>query len=118
MQSFLALTVQETPAQTPAPGDPAGQPTGGFGSFLPFILIGLVFYFVLIAPERKNRKKRNLMLADMKKGDKVMTSSGMYGSVTQIQDDVVTLQVADGVRLRFSREAIQTIVDPKEEAKD
>lgn len=117
MQSPLAFIVQETPGQTPTTGDPA-PPSGGFGSFLPFILIGLVFYFVLIAPDRKNRKKREAMLAELKKGDRVMTSSGMFGSVAQVQDDVVTLQVADGVRLRFSRQAIQSIIAPKDESGD
>lgn len=99
----LAL-LQETPAQTgeKAPGTP------GF-SILPFLLIGLVFYFVLIGPERKNRKKREALLASLQKGDKVVTTSGMYGQIVQVQEDVVTLQVADGVRLRFSRAAIQTV---------
>ena len=51
------------------------------------------------------------MLGAMKKGDKVMTSSGMYGQVVAMADDVITLQVADGVRLKFNRAAIQQVLE-------
>lgn len=78
-----------------------------------------IFYFVLIAPEKKQRRKREEMLGALKKGDKIMTTSGMYGAVAQVQEDVVTVQAADGVRLRFSRAAIQTVLtDEGAEGKD
>jgi len=64
----------------------------------------------MIGPERKQRKKREAMLGTLKKGDKVMTTGGMFATVAGIQDDVVTLQVAEGVRMRFTRQAVQTIV--------
>lgn len=87
-------------------------PSGGFSSLLvPMLLIFAIFYFVMIGPERKQRKKREAMLAALKKGDRVVTTSGMFGQVAAIQDDVVTLQVADGVRLRFSRAAIQSVLE-------
>ena len=98
--------------------DPETQAPGGPGSFLvPMVLIIGIFYVVLFLPERKKQKKRKEMLEAMKKGDRVMTSSGLYGSVTQIQDDVVVLQVADGVRLRFNRVAIQQVLTEEEPAK-
>ncbi len=94
--------------------DGAGQATedsgGGLGFLVPTLLIIAIFYVVLIMPERKKQKQRQAMLGSMKKGDKVMTSSGIYGSVAQIQEDIVVLQVSDGVRMRFSRAAIQTIL--------
>ena len=80
------------------------------------VAIFAIFYFLLIRPERKKQKNREAMIKTMKKGDRVMTTSGMYGNVAQVQDDVVTLQVADGVRLRFNRAAIQAVLEP--EAKD
>jgi len=90
-------------------GEQSDGATGGpFGGMLfPLLLVLVVFYFVMIGPERKNRRRREELLKSLKKGDRVMTSSGMYGTIAQVQDDVVTLQVADGVRLRFTRQAIQ-----------
>jgi len=94
--------------------------SGGNDFWILMIALVAVFYFVMILPEKKNRKKREEMLGELKKGDRVLTSSGMHASVAIVQDDVVTLQAADGVRLRFSRSAIQTVMtedEPEEQAK-
>ena len=94
---------------TPAPQAPsAPSPFGGI--YMPLLLCAVVFYFLVLGPERKQRKKRDEMLKKLGKGDKVMTSGGLYASVVAVQDDVVTLQIADGVRARFSRSAIQTVL--------
>lgn len=104
-----------SPAATSASTEttpPAESPgfMGSIGSFLPLIAIFAVFYFVLIGPERKARKKREGMLRELKKGDKVLTTSGMYASVVAIHEDEVTLQIADDVRARFTRAAVQSVV--------
>jgi preprotein translocase subunit YajC len=96
-----------------APQQPAATPFGGLTSFLPLIAIFAVFYFVLIGPERKNRKKREEMLKQLSKGDEVLTTSGMYATVAAIQNDEVTLQISDNVRARFTRAAIQTVLSDK-----
>lgn len=110
------------PNMTPGPGETAtttGEgstktPSDGGSSFLvPALIMFAVFYFVLIRPEKKNRQKRESMLGALGKGDEVVTTSGMYATVVQVQDEIVTLQAADGVRLRFSRAAVQTVVDSK-----
>jgi preprotein translocase subunit YajC len=77
---------------------------------MPLVLCAVVFYLLVLGPERKQRKKRDVMLKNLAKGDKVMTTGGLHATVAGIQDDVVTLQIADGVRARFSRSAIQTVV--------
>jgi len=100
----------EQKGDTKAPGNPLG------GFLVPMLLIFAIFYFVLIMPERKKQRARQALLGGVKKGDKVMTTSGLYGTVAQVQEDVVTLQVADGVRLRFSRQAIQNVLS--EESKE
>ena len=97
---LFALLEDAPPAQ--------GQSLLG-GMVLPLILCFGVFYFLILRPEQKARKKRQEMLSALGKGDKVVTTGGLYGSVVQIQDDVVTLQVDEGVRLRFARSAIQSI---------
>jgi preprotein translocase subunit YajC len=108
-----AAELAQAPAETTGGDVPPSSP-GMFDSMLiPMVVIFAIFYFVMIGPERKARKKREGMLAAMKKGDAVVTSSGLHGTIVALADDVVTLQVDEGVRLRFSRAAIQTVV-PKD----
>jgi preprotein translocase subunit YajC len=78
-----------------------------FSSLLPFLVIGGIFWVLLIAPERKNRKKQEQMRGDLKKGDEVMTTGGMFGRITAVDEEKVTLQIADGVRVKYLRQAIQ-----------
>lgn len=101
---FLTTLLQDS---APAGDNAKG---GGLGFLVPTLLIVAIFYVVLIMPERRKQKERKKMIDAMTKGDKVMTSSGIYGSVAQIQEDVVVLQVADGVRMKFNRAAVQTIL--------
>jgi preprotein translocase subunit YajC len=107
MPLFLLALLQEA-----APAAPAETPRSPFPGFnwIPILVILGIFYFVLIMPERKKQKHRQRMLDALKKGDRVMTSGGMYGTVVTASNDVVVLQVADDVRLRFARAAIQTII--------
>ena len=101
-----AWTVQgET---TPPQGTPS--PFGGLTALMPFILIFAIFYFVMIRPESKKRREREALLKTIKKGDKVMTTGGMLGTVANIQEDIVTLQAGDNVRLRFTRQAIGNLI--------
>ena len=74
--------------------------------FLPIIAIGLIFYFLVIAPANKQRKKTQEMLSSLKKGDRVITASGIYGTIHDVQGEVVYLRVADNVKLKMSRTAI------------
>lgn len=94
----------------------SGSPFGGM--MFPLIAVFAIFWFVMIGPERKQRKKRQEMLEALKKGDRVMTTGGMYASVAAVQDDLVTLQIADGVRARFSRASIQTVLVEEDKAAD
>lgn len=79
-------------------------------NFAPFILMGLVFYFMLYRPQKRQEKARNEMLAAVKRGEKVVTIGGIHGVVTQIGENTVTLQVADKVEMVFNRSAVNTIV--------
>jgi len=95
-------------AQTaPAPGGSAAFMT----SFAPFILIFVLFYFLLIRPQQKRQKEHKTMLAALKKGDKVVTNGGILGTVIAAAKDVVTVQVADNVRLRVLRTEIMGLQD-------
>lgn len=82
---------------------------GGAGTILslvPFILIFVVFYFLLILPQQKRQKKLRALLDALKKGDKVVTSSGIWGTVTNLGKDTVTLQIADNAKVKIQRDQI------------
>ena len=84
---------------TPAAG-------GGLAGFLPLILIFVVFYFLLIRPQQKKAKEHQNFLTNLKKGDDVMTSGGIHGRITGMTDTIVTLEIADGVRIKVNRPAV------------
>ena len=73
---------------------------------LPFVLVLGIFYFVILMPMRKRQQKVQEFLAALKVGDNVVTSGGIYGSITKLGDDAVQLQIAERVRIDVSRNAI------------
>lgn len=85
---------------------PAASGAAMFSQFVPLILIFLVFYFLLIRPQQKKTKDHQNYLANLKRGDKVITGSGIYGQITGLTDNVVTLEIAEGVRIKMLRTAI------------
>ena len=93
-------------AQTPAGSDP----TAGLMSFLPFILLIAIAYFMMIRPQMKRQKEMQAMLASLKKGDEVTTGGGLVGRITKLDDNFVTLEVASGVELVFQRTSVHSIL--------
>ena len=85
---------------------------------VPYVLMFAIFYFILIAPMRKQQKKTKEMLANLKKGDRVITSGGIYGQVAQIEDQFVWVKIADTVKVKMARSAITGIVAEPEGGKD
>jgi len=73
---------------------------------IPFALVLAIFYFVILLPMRNRQKKVDTFLSALKKGDKVVTSGGIFGSITDISEQSVQLEIADRVRVRISRNAI------------
>lgn len=78
----------------------------------PFILMGGIFYFMLWRPQKKEQQKRQNMLESLKKGDKIITIGGMYGTITNISEKKVTVEVAENVEINFVRSAISGFQDP------
>ena len=89
-------------------GAQSGGSSGLMGMFLPFLLIILVVYFFMIRPQQKRQKENQRMLADLKKGDKVLTTGGMYATVFGFSDDQnkVILKISDDVKMEFLKSAI------------
>ncbi|MBW1676536.1 MAG: preprotein translocase subunit YajC [Deltaproteobacteria bacterium] len=79
---------------------------GGFGAFAPLILMFVIFYFLLIRPQQKKQKQHRQMLGSIKKGDRVITSGGLYGRITGLTDTVVTLEISEKVRVKVGRSNI------------
>ena len=79
---------------------------GPLTQLLPFVLIFGIFYFLLIRPQQVQRRKTQEMLANLKTGDRVVTSGGIYGTIIGFRDNIVQLQVANQVKLDVARSAV------------
>ncbi len=95
----------------------AGAPAGGGAEsmlmqFMPLILMFVVFYFLLIRPQQKKAKAHKAMLEALKKGDHVLLSSGLLGRITEIESDVITVDLGK-TEVKLVRGYIATVVDPK-----
>ncbi|GKS59110.1 preprotein translocase subunit YajC [Nitrospira sp.] len=78
-------------------------------SLVPFLLIFAIFYFLLILPQQKKQKELRQMLEGLKKGDKIVTASGIWGTVTNMGKQTVTLQISDTAKIKIQREHIARI---------
>lgn len=74
--------------------------------FLPLIIIFLIFYLLIIRPQRIKEKRHQEMLRNLKKGDQVVTNGGLHGTIVGVQDDLVVLRIAENVKVEVSRSAI------------
>lgn len=94
---------------------PGGSGDGGlFSTLIMFALIIGIFYFMILRPQQKRQKERQKMLDAVKKGDKVVTSGGLHGTVAGIDEKTFLLQVADNVKLKFDRSAVGGVLKEAE----
>lgn len=98
----FAQTTQAAPAATKSAAGPLTQ-------LLPIALIFIVFYFLLIRPQKKNQKEHAAMLQGLKKNDEVVTSGGIYGTIVNIQEDVITLRIDDNTRIKIQRSSVSRL---------
>lgn len=90
---------------TPQPGNP-------LMSILPLVVIFAVFYFLLIMPQQRKQKQHQKLLAALQRGDRVMTSSGIYGTIASVKENVITVVIADGVKVDFDKGHIVNKIEP------
>jgi preprotein translocase subunit YajC len=90
--------------------------TSLIANLLPIVAIGLVFYFIVIAPANKQRRKTAEMLGSLKKGDRVVTTGGIYGTVQGVEADVIYLKVAENVKLKVARSAVSGVLTGEPES--
>lgn len=85
----------------------SSAPAQDWTSFLPMVVIFVLFYFMLIRPQMKQAKAQREMISALQKGDEVATSSGIIGKITKVGDDIVSLEIAAGVVINVQKPAIQ-----------
>ena len=93
--------------QAPAPS--------GIASFLPLILILGIFYVIVFLPARRRQKKLQEMIDNLKAGDKVITSGGIYGTIVGFKDDRIQLRIAENVKVELSRNAVTALQGSEKE---
>ncbi|MBF0521818.1 MAG: preprotein translocase subunit YajC [Candidatus Omnitrophica bacterium] len=82
---------------------------------IPYALIFLIFYFLLIKPQKDKQKELKDMLSNLKKNDEVVTTSGIHGTVVQVKDKTVVLRVDDNTKIEFDREAVVVVLNKAKE---
>ncbi|MEM0487811.1 MAG: preprotein translocase subunit YajC [Candidatus Bathyarchaeia archaeon] len=93
-----------------APQGEGGGGGGGIAALIPLILIFVIFYFLLIRPQQKRVKEHKRLLESLKRGDRVLTAGGLYGTIVDIEGNTVTLELADKVRVKVNRNYIAGVV--------
>lgn len=88
-------------AQQPAPSGPS--------MLIPFVAIGVIFYFLIIRPQQKKAKEQLALINALKTGDKVVTNSGIHGLITNVKEKTVLVKVADNVKIEFDKASIAAV---------
>lgn len=97
-------------------GQAAGQQPNPIMSFVPLILMFVIFYFLLIRPQQKKQKEHRMMLENLKRGDRIITAGGIYGRIVEVRDDILTVELAKDVQVQLSRGSVAAVV--QKDAKD
>ena len=97
----LPALLLDAPVQTPNP----------ITQFAPLIFIAIIFYFLLIRPQQKQRKEQQKLIEGLKTGDKVVTSAGIHGLITNVKERTVLLKVADNVKIEIDKAAVATVLE-------
>ena len=109
-QSFEmpAILAQQT---APAPGG------GSLLSFLPMVLLFVAMYFLMIAPQRKKQKAHEKMLSELGSGDEIVTTGGIYGTITNVKEDRFVVRIAENTKIEVGKAFVSTVVNRANETK-
>ena len=89
---------------------------GGFASFIPLILMFVIFYFLLIRPQQKKSKEHREMVNTLRKGDRIVTNGGLHGRITGVSDTTLTVEIAEKVRVKVNRGSVAALAQPAPQA--
>jgi preprotein translocase subunit YajC len=99
-----------------APPAGGGEPSP-IASLLPFALMFLVLYLLILRPQMKKQKQQQQMIDELEKGDQVVTSGGIHGLIQNIKDDIIVLKIAENVKIELSRSAVSRVVNKEDDSK-
>lgn len=99
-------------AMTPGNTEGGGSP---FSMFIPIIGMLVIFYFLLIRPQQKRQKETQRMIESLRKGDRVVTTSGLYGNIIGIKENMVVLKIAENVKVEMLKSAVTGLVEKAED---
>ena len=107
-----------TVAQAAAPGGAASPGPGGLLSspLIPFAAIAVIFYFLIIRPQQQKQKEQAALIASVKTGDTVVTTSGIHGIVANVKEKTILVKVADNVKIEFDKAAVAAVAKASSES--
>jgi len=97
-----------------APGGGGGQSGSAYGGLLMILVIFGIFYFLLVRPQMKRQKQHQSMVSSLKKGDKVVTTGGIHGTIVGIKDDVAVIKIAEEVKIEVSKSCVAAVKESSE----
>ena len=100
---FLAQTAAPAPAAAPGPGSM-------LSGILPMVLLFAAMYFLMIAPQRKKQKQHEKMLKELGSGDEIVTTGGIFGTITNVKDDRFVVRIAENTKIEIGKSFVQTVV--------
>jgi len=109
--SIIASVAAAMAVITPAHAAAAPAAGSGIASLAPLVLIMVIFYFLLIRPQQKKLKQQRALIESLKKGDQIITGGGLYGKITDVKDDILKVDIADGVRIKVKRDSITGLAE-------
>ena len=114
---MLSLFISDAMAQAA----PAAQQANPMASFMPLIIIFVIFYFLMIRPQKKKMNDERALISGLNKGDEIFTKSGIIGTITGITDKIVTLEVSESVKFKMIKSEVagpsSKLFEKKEEIK-
>lgn len=113
LNGFFAVLAAALAAPTLALAEVPAQQPGGLLGMAPLIIIFVIFYFLLIRPQQKKVKEHQAMVEALKAGDKVVTNGGLHGTISEVREETVLLEVAGNVKVTLSKDAV-AVRRPKE----
>jgi preprotein translocase subunit YajC len=105
IQLFIAQAQSASPA--------AGSPMGSLVGMLPFVFLFIIFYYVMVRPQRRRQMEQQRLISALKTGDRVVTASGIHGLISNVKETTVILKVADNVKIEIEKSAVGTVMNPE-----
>lgn len=117
MKNSISLIFAMLIMSSCAPPGSGGESSGSaIASFIPFILIFVLFYFLILRPQQKQNRQRQEMLKNVKRGDRVLSSGGIYGKVVNVNENDLTVEIAKGINVQMTRSGISSIVNQEKDS--